>query len=328
MRKPNPTAILLLFFFVFWPFLLANSRNSSAQELIAAVNTLRAQNGLPPYQVNPILMAVAQAHAEYMANTGTVTHYSADGSRPFQRALAAGYPVGGDLSLGGFFSENIISGRNMTAEQAVQAWTGDAPHLNTMLADHLTEIGAGVAVRGDVYYYVIDAARPASGPVAYTPVNPQGTPITVAPPVAPVSVTSTPGPDGRLVHVVQAGQTLWTIAAVYGVSLDELRERNNLANDWIQPGQQLVIRPGEAATASPSPSPSETATLPPPPSPTATAARQPSPTLLPANTAAPSPVPSATPPPPRPAVSDAFPFWLLVLAMIIATFVTIVLRKT
>lgn len=68
---------------------------ADAYTLIAEVNALRAANGLPAYQINATLMAVAQAHSQYQANTGTVTHYSADGSRPYQRALAAGIQLAG-----------------------------------------------------------------------------------------------------------------------------------------------------------------------------------------------------------------------------------------
>lgn len=320
MHFRSPKIAFVLIVICAWPFVLSAARYSNAQELAAEVNALRAQNGLPPYQLNPVLMAVAQAHAEYMAATGMVTHYSADGSRPFQRALAAGYPVAGDLTQGGFFSENIIAGRNMTAAQAVQAWTGDAPHLNTMLADHLTEMGVGVAVQGDVYYYVVDAARPASGSVAYTPVNPQGTPVTVAPPVVPVAVTSTPNPDGRVVHIVQSGQTLWTIAAVYGVSLEELRALNGLSDDWIQPGQEIIVRAGNPVSVTPplpTPMPSHTATAAP------TLQSYAAPATPPAQpTSVPTPRTAESPPPPWP-----FPFGLLAVSAVIATFVTIWLRK-
>ena len=125
---------------------------TDAYTLIAEVNALRATNGLQPYTVNATLMAIAQAHSDYQAAMRTVTHYSADGSRPYQRALAAGYPVGGNLSLGGYFSENITAGTNKTPAQAVQEWQGDAPHLNTMLSPYLTEVGAGVTnVDGYIY---------------------------------------------------------------------------------------------------------------------------------------------------------------------------------
>ena len=48
------------------------SPNPVAQELIDEVNALRATNVLPAYKVDPILMKVAQAHADYLATKGII----------------------------------------------------------------------------------------------------------------------------------------------------------------------------------------------------------------------------------------------------------------
>lgn len=54
--------------------------------------------------------------------------------------------------------------------------------------------------------------------------------------------TPTAGPDGRIIYIVQAGDTLWRISAISGVSLDELRILNNLsADDVIGEGQQILL---------------------------------------------------------------------------------------
>lgn len=214
---------------------------SSANDLIAEVNALRNANGLPVYTANSILMQVAQDQANYMAATGQIAH------RPglTQRILNAGYPLAGDLSLGGFRAENITGG-NKTAAQAVQEWTGDALHLNTMLSPNLTEIGAGVVKVGDRYYLVIVCAQPTTSgvPQAYTP-NPDD-------PVAETSSTndfivpliaSTPDENGFVYHEVQYGQTLWAIAIKYGVKIDEIRALNNLGvTTEIYQGDRLLVR--------------------------------------------------------------------------------------
>ncbi len=129
------------------------------QALVDAVNAERVKNKLPPLKVHPILMANAQKHAEYMASSGAIDHLSADGSRPFQRHLAAGFPLAGDLSRGGIASENIVAGPNMTIQEAIEYWYGDDPHTHTMLGDQYTDCGAGVAASGDMIYYCFDAAR-------------------------------------------------------------------------------------------------------------------------------------------------------------------------
>jgi LysM repeat protein len=69
----------------------------------------------------------------------------------------------------------------------------------------------------------------------------------------PVKV-STPGPDGSVVHTVQPGQTLWTIAAIYKIQLPELLQLNGLGdNAFIHPGDKLVIKPAKSGLAKPSP---------------------------------------------------------------------------
>jgi uncharacterized protein YkwD len=129
------------------------------QALVDAINAERTKNKLPPLKPNPILTKDAQTHAEYMASSGQITHESADGSRPFQRHLKAGYPLAGDLTLGGFASENIVANPNMTIPEAIAYWYGDDPHTHTMLGDQYNECGAGIAVSGDMIYYCFDAAR-------------------------------------------------------------------------------------------------------------------------------------------------------------------------
>lgn len=80
--------------------------------------------------------------------------------------------------------------------------------------------------------------------------------------------TPTPGPDGKIVYIVQEGDTPWVIAARAGLSLEQLRALNGLAaNDFIVPGQQLLLgyggpaQPTAAAGAAPTPTtPPPTAT--------------------------------------------------------------------
>lgn len=73
--------------------------------------------------------------------------------------------------------------------------------------------------------------------------------------------TPTPGPDGRIIYIVQPGDTLWRISAITGVSLDELRILNNLgADEPILPGQELLIGLGGPAEATPIPGAPPTST--------------------------------------------------------------------
>lgn len=254
---------------------------ADAYVLIQKVNELRVSNGLAPYAINPILMQIAQAHSEYQAAIGQTTHYSADGSRPFQRALAAGYPVAGDLSLGGWFSENTWAGLNLSEDQAITNWLGDPPHTNTMLSPNLTEVGAGVAFAGSVVYYTLDAGRPAASMPAVIPTVAGATagsgPTAVLNLTLTPVVVSTPREDGTLVHEVQPGETLWAIALAYGVTVDQILSLNGLQTGAvIYPGNLLVVRRANTAT---------------PVTPTITPTRAPTQTQIPTATASNTPLP-------------------------------------
>jgi uncharacterized protein YkwD/LysM repeat protein len=276
MRKLMPAFLILLM-----TLLVSVSRSpahaesvalpqfSSAAELINAVNALRASNGLPPYSPNSILMGIAQNQAEYSLSLGYGSHISADGLRPYQRALQAGYPVAGDLSIGGLFAENITMGIGMTAEDAVNNWTGDFLHLDTMLSTNLQDIGAGVAVSGDIYYYVIDCGLSTGGtPVPFTPQSTYISPRTTI-------TQNTPNADGSITYIVQLGDTPGGIAEAYGMNSSTLFALNGLpAKSIIYPNQKLIVRAAYTPTSTqPTGTPTERFTITPWPTSTPTATR-------------------------------------------------------
>ena len=79
------------------------------------------------------------------------------------------------------------------------------------------------------------AAEPAAASSSSDP-----TPV----PAASIELAA-PEPDGSIVHVVQPGETAWSIAARYGLSLDQLYAQNEIGA-FLQEGQRLLI---QAATA-------------------------------------------------------------------------------
>jgi murein DD-endopeptidase MepM/ murein hydrolase activator NlpD len=88
-----------------------------------------------------------------------------------------------------------------------------------------------------------------------------------AAPVAQLTVfpTPTPGPDGRIIYIVQPNDSLWRISAITGVSIDQLRALNHLeANSTLNPGDKLLI--GMAGpvdvTSTPGPSPTPVPKIP------------------------------------------------------------------
>jgi len=224
---------------------------ASGYDVIAAVNQLRAANGLSPYQINGALMTAAQAHSEYMASTGAITHSGSGGTRARDRAISAGYGVAAV-----FVSENIAAGYDWTAQDAVQIWQGDSLHMDTMLSSDYTDAGAGVAVSGHTVYFTLDmgyvSGSPGSGASTF------GRAVVTVYPIAPPVDTATPMPDGSVIHVVQEGQALWNVAAIYGIELEELLKLNKLStNSVIYTGDELVIKP---PVGTPTPALQETAT--------------------------------------------------------------------
>ena len=99
--------------------------------------------------------------------------------------------------------------------------------------------------------------EPGEPPTA-TPLPPPPTP-TYGPSPTP-RATPTPRPDGATVHIVESGDTLFGIALMYNVDVDQIRRLNagSLgAGDMIWPDQELVISlPSEVPTATPLPTPS------------------------------------------------------------------------
>ncbi len=52
-----------------------------------------------------------------------------------------------------------------------------------------------------------------------------------------------------MIHEVQYGQTLWSIAVQYNTTIAELKRMNNLPDDTISPGWKLLIQKGATQPA-------------------------------------------------------------------------------
>jgi uncharacterized protein YkwD len=255
-RRPRTLAIALCLTLASLLFSTAAARvspalndASRASQLIAEVNALRASNGLPPFVPDPILMSVAARQNDWRVSVGATSHTGPDGSSPKQRAAAAGY--GGGATI--FISENIADGTGLTPAQAVQWWTGDAPHLNTMLGPNYVNVGAGAGESDGIWRYTLMAGYVAGG--SYQPGKaPSPLPAASQPaPVVPL-VKATALPNGSLIHVVRTGQSLWTIAAIYGVDLDTLMTLNGLTSTSVlHEGDRIIIEPSWTPTTSPHP---------------------------------------------------------------------------
>ena len=120
--------------------------------LLNRTNALRAQNGLPPYQLNDKLDAAAQRHSQDMANTGRIDHIGSDGSRASQRIRDTGY----EAQVTG---ENIYGGV-VTVDDAWNYWANDPLHRAVLLNTQYVDMGIGVVKGGGGwYYFTMDLAR-------------------------------------------------------------------------------------------------------------------------------------------------------------------------
>lgn len=225
---------------------------TSPSQLINAVNSLRAENGLAPLAEHSILNQSAQSQADYMASTGQITHSRPGGITFTQQLLALGFPLAGDLSLGGFRAENILMNPAPIVWNGVPAAWQDAQHMNTMLSGNFTHIGAGISQNSNGYYYAVDcAAATGSGQMQDTASSiltsvPGGADAGVSQYMVPVAV-NTALPNGDVLHKVQYGQSLWSIAIEYGTTIKSIQALNGLGEDSVvYQGQELLVK--KAAT--------------------------------------------------------------------------------
>jgi LysM repeat protein len=239
----------------------------SPADVINAVNDLRLANGLNALSVHPVLMEVASQQANALATSGgMIGHERPCGMTLGQQLLLMGFPLWGDLSQDGYRSENWTVA--FTVEEVVSSWLGDFLHTNTMLSEFRSDIGAAVAVSDQIYIVLETALRTNTGQ-HQSPAYPILTsiPITqaaclgnltpnadgsIAQYSIPVSL-STARPDGDVVHEVKYGQTLWSLAVQYKVSIEQIKSLNGLTNDTIVLGWKLLIQKAATQPAPPVP---------------------------------------------------------------------------
>ena len=237
----------------------------TAMEVIQAVNALRIENGLLPLNPHPVLMQVAEWEANAIGG-GAAGHTRPNGLTLGQWLLSLGYPLSGDLSLDGYRSENWVVAQ--TAQEAIDAWLSDVPHMETMLSPNRSDIGAAVAVGDQIYLVLETALQTKSGEMQYDayPILTQlaqggsagNADSSVPQYIIPVK-RSTARPDGNVIHKVQYGQSLWSIAITYNTTINQIRLWNNLGETTeIYDGQILLVQKGATQppppTATPLPS--------------------------------------------------------------------------
>jgi len=217
------------------------------------MNTLRVSNGLPALIEDPIVTAVAQTTAEIMAANQMSWHIGDVRGR----LASAGY--GGGATV--WATENFaVSGGSMGIDEIMAVWA-DPDHMRPAVTPAYCHIGAGVAQTADgKTYYVLQAAYVSGqscGSLAYST---SGTPQvgsgswTTSQLIVPVKI-ATPDENGEIYHVVQTGQSFWSIAIAYQITIRDLEVWNNLSQTTpLQTGQRLFI-PGKDTKGYATPTP-------------------------------------------------------------------------
>ncbi|NOT06040.1 MAG: LysM peptidoglycan-binding domain-containing protein [Anaerolineales bacterium] len=225
----------------------------SAYELILAMNTLRVSYGLPALIEDPIVNAVAQNTAAIMAANNMSWHIGDVRGR----IASAGYGGGGTV----WATENFaVSSGGMGIDEIMAAWA-DPDHMRPAVTAAYCHVGAGAAQTSDGrIYYILQAAYVSGQECGSSSPSIGGTPQvgTIPNPVSqlilPVKI-ATADAEGKVFHDVQAGQSFWSIAIAYQITIHDLEVWNNLSRDTpLKAGQRLFI-PGKdtAGYATPTP---------------------------------------------------------------------------
>ncbi len=88
---------------------------------------------------------------------------------------------------------------------------------------------------------VVETTPQPQQPIVVQPVNPTPVPTIDVSPQSANPATAPQVQTGEQLYTVQRGDTLYSISRRFGISVNSIRARNNLANDNIRAEQVLVI---------------------------------------------------------------------------------------
>jgi uncharacterized protein YkwD len=123
-----------------------------AQEIFTLTNQDRSQQGLQPLHWDVALAAAAQAHAEKIAATRSLSHQLPSESDLPTRAAQAGAHFAA-------VAENIAVGYSPAAIE--RKWMDSTPHRTNILDSRMNAIGIGIVEPNHDYYAVEDFAESA-----------------------------------------------------------------------------------------------------------------------------------------------------------------------
>lgn len=234
----------------------AQGADVTAYDLIIAMNTLRVSYGLSALVEDSIINAVAQSTAEIMAANQMSWHIGNVSGRLKSAGYGAGYTVWG--------TENFAVGSSFSIDEIMLVWS-DASHMIPAVNPAYCNVGAGVAKSSNgMTYYVLQAAytsgkacgeykSPVTSDTSGDTPSSSGV-STISQIIVPVKI-ATADAEGKIFHVVEAGQSFWSIAIAYKITIKDIETWNNLSKDSKLPiGKRLFI-PGSNTKGYSTPTP-------------------------------------------------------------------------
>ena len=130
----------------------AQQKTSDAErQLFNAANQERKAHGLPSLKPDEALANAARAHAQRMAEQGTISHQLPGEPNLLSRAKAAG------AAQFSWISENVDEGQNATAIH--QSFMRSPQHRANILDSDMDSVGIGVAERNGQMFAVEDFSK-------------------------------------------------------------------------------------------------------------------------------------------------------------------------
>lgn len=111
--------------------------SAETEEMLATINSYRAENGLSALTIDARLVAAANVHSQDQATNCKMTHDGSDGSEPWDRMEAQGY----DWTVA---AENVAAGQT-SVSAVMTSWWNSAGHRANILKDDVVNVGFALA---------------------------------------------------------------------------------------------------------------------------------------------------------------------------------------
>ncbi len=212
----------------------------NAKNVALGINRARANAGLPPLALHPLLNQAAQNHVNDMIATQNYRHTGSDGSDVGTRVARTGY------AANGWTGENWVAQGD--ASNALSWWLNSSIHRANILNPNWTELGIGSGMHPDGWGIIFVAVF-SRGSLNQSAGSVPTDPAFVQRAVQPQAQAQT-GSDMGGSYTIQPGDTLSTIAAGYGLTWQELAASNGLGEYSTLNLGQVIRVPGTGASTS------------------------------------------------------------------------------